>query len=26
LQLLTTDHDFTLAARHCPLRVWKPAA
>lgn len=24
LQLLTTDHDFTLAARHCPLRVWKP--
>ena len=24
LQLLTTDHDFTLAARHCPLQVWKP--
>ena len=26
LQLLTTDHDFTLTARHCPLRVWKPGA
>jgi predicted nucleic acid-binding protein len=26
LQLLTTDGDFTLAARHCPLRVWKPGA
>jgi predicted nucleic acid-binding protein len=26
LQLLTTDHDFTLAARHCPLQVWKPGA
>ena len=25
LTLLTTDHDFTLAAKHCPLRVWKPA-
>ena len=23
LQLLTTDQDFTLAARHCPLQVWK---
>jgi len=23
LTLLTTDADFTLAARHCPLRVWK---
>jgi len=22
LTLLTTDKDFTLAARHCPLRVW----
>ncbi|HEX4376110.1 MAG TPA: PIN domain-containing protein [Steroidobacteraceae bacterium] len=22
LNLLTTDADFTLAARHCPLRVW----
>ena len=22
LTLLTTDADFTLAARHCPLRVW----
>jgi predicted nucleic acid-binding protein len=22
LILLTTDVDFTLAARHCPLRVW----
>jgi predicted nucleic acid-binding protein len=22
LVLLTTDADFTLAARHCPLRVW----
>jgi len=22
LILLTTDADFTLAARHCPLRVW----
>ena len=26
LQLLTTDHDFTLAARHCPLQVWKPGS
>lgn len=24
LTLLTTDNDFTLAARHCPLRVWRP--
>lgn len=24
LTLLTTDLDFTHAARHCPLRVWKP--
>jgi predicted nucleic acid-binding protein len=24
LTLLTTE-DFTLAARHCPLRVWRPA-
>lgn len=23
LLLLTTDHDFTLAAKHCPLRIWK---
>jgi predicted nucleic acid-binding protein len=23
--LLTTDADFTLAARHCPLRIWRPA-
>ena len=23
LTLLTTDHDFVLAAAHCPLRVWK---
>ena len=22
LTLLTTDKDFTLAAKHCPLRVW----
>ena len=22
LMLLTADKDFTLAARHCPLRVW----
>ena len=26
LQLLTTDLDFSLAARHCPLRVWTPEA
>jgi predicted nucleic acid-binding protein len=25
LTLLTTDADFTLAARHCPLRIWRPA-
>ena len=25
LTLLTTDHDFTHAATHCPLQVWKPA-
>jgi predicted nucleic acid-binding protein len=25
LTLLTTDTDFTLAARHCPLRVWRPS-
>jgi hypothetical protein len=25
LILLTTNADFTLAARHCPLRVWSPA-
>jgi predicted nucleic acid-binding protein len=24
LTLLTTDEDFVLAAKHCPLRVWKP--
>jgi predicted nucleic acid-binding protein len=24
LTLLTTDADFLLAAKHCPLRVWKP--
>ncbi len=24
LPLLTTDKDFTLAAKHCPLRVWAP--
>lgn len=23
LLLLTTDNDFVLAARHCPLRVWR---
>jgi predicted nucleic acid-binding protein len=23
LTLLTTDHDFELAASHCPLGVWK---
>jgi hypothetical protein len=22
---LTTDRDLTLAAKNCPLRVWKPA-
>jgi len=25
LTLLTTEADFTLAARHCPLRVWRHA-
>ena len=25
LMLLTTDNDFVLAARHCPLRVWRAA-
>jgi hypothetical protein len=25
LTLLTTDRDFTHAARHCPLRVWSAA-
>ena len=25
LTMLTTDRDFTLAAKHCPLQVWKPA-
>jgi predicted nucleic acid-binding protein len=24
LTMLTTDGDFMLAARHCPLRVWIP--
>ncbi len=24
LVLITTDGDFTLAAKHCPFRVWKP--
>ena len=26
LVLLTTDKDFTHAAKHCPLRVWSAAA
>ncbi len=26
LTLLTTDKDFTHAARHCPLRVWPAGA
>jgi len=26
LMLLTTDNDFVLAARHCPLRVWRKSA
>ncbi len=26
LMLLTTDNDFVLAARHCPLRVWRKVA
>lgn len=25
LVLLTTDRDFALAARHCPLRLWRIA-
>lgn len=25
LVLLTTDHEFTLMAAHCPLRVWRGA-
>jgi hypothetical protein len=25
LTLSTTDNDFMLAARHCPLRVWTPS-
>lgn len=25
LTLLTTDGDFLLAAKHCPLRVWQPS-
>jgi predicted nucleic acid-binding protein len=25
LTLLTTDRDFSNAASHCPLRVWKPS-
>ena len=25
LALLSTDNDFVLAARHCPLRVWSTA-
>jgi predicted nucleic acid-binding protein len=25
LTLLTTDGDFTLAAKHCALRIWKAA-
>lgn len=24
LRLMTTDPDFSFAARHCPLRVWTP--
>ena len=24
LLLLTTDNDFTLAAKHCSLRIWSP--
>ena len=24
LVLLSTDNDFVLAAKHCPLRVWSP--
>jgi predicted nucleic acid-binding protein len=26
LTLLTADNDFVLAARHCPLRVWRKTA
>jgi predicted nucleic acid-binding protein len=26
MMLLTTDNDFVLAARHCPLRVWRKTA
>jgi predicted nucleic acid-binding protein len=26
LVLLTTDQDFVLAARHCPLKIWTPAS
>lgn len=26
LVMLTTDRDFALAARHCPLQVWQRAA
>jgi predicted nucleic acid-binding protein len=26
MMLLTTDNDFVLAARHCPLRVWGKTA
>jgi hypothetical protein len=26
LTLLTSDNDFTLAGRHCALRVWRKAA
>lgn len=26
LTLLTTDRDFTMAARHCALRVWRTPA
>jgi predicted nucleic acid-binding protein len=25
LLLLTTDQDFALAAKHCPLRIWRAA-
>jgi len=26
LVLLSTDRDFHLAAKHCPLRIWSPIA
>lgn len=26
LMLLTTDNDFVVAARHCPLRLWRQGA